>query len=306
MLHHFRGGPHPDGQGALTADQFADMIRFLGPERFLSPDAWCERALAGRLRPGDLCLTLDDALKCQFDIALPVMRAFGLTAFWFVYSGVFQGRAERLEIYRHFRSARFETVEAFYAAFFDNIAGSEHGETYRAAIATFRPAEYLADYAFYTDEDRRFRFVRDQVLGPRRYEAVMEAMIEDDPHYSITQAMRDLWMSDGDLGALAAEGHEVGLHSFSHPTRMVDLSPEEQARQYRANRDHLTAVLGVKPRAMSHPCNSYGPQTLEILADLGVEIGFRSNLAEVGGGRLELPRDDHSHVMARMALRTAA
>lgn len=306
MLHHFRGGPHPEGQGAITATEFAEMLQFLGPDRFLTPEIWCQRAEAGKLAPGDLCLTFDDALKCQFDIALPVLREFGLKAFWFVYSGVFHGRAERLEIYRHFRSVRFSSVEAFYSSFLDRVSKSVDGDSYRSAMETFKPCEYLVDYSFYTEGDRRFRFVRDRVLGPERYEALMDSMINSDPDYTIENAMQQLWMTDDDLRRLADEGHEIGLHSFSHPTRMADLPIESQAQQYRANSDHLDAVLGRRPRSMSHPCNSYGPETLTLLADLGIRIGFRSNLADVAGGLLEMPRDDHSHVAARMGMRRAA
>lgn len=306
MLHHFHDRHHPFGQGAITADEFAEMITHLGPERFLPPEEWCRRAKARTLKAGDLCLTLDDSLKCQFDIAEPVMRAFGLKAFWFVYSGVFKGRAERLEIYRHFRTTRFSCVNAFYSAFFEKLKESLWGDLYLRSIVGFTPREYLSEYSFYTDDDRRFRFVRDRVLGSERYEDVMEAMIAADPEYSIELAIQRLWMTESDLVTLDADGHEIGLHSFSHPTCMSDLEVGEQRRQYRENSAHLQALLGKRPRAMSHPCNSYSGDTLEVLGELGVEIGFRANLTNVGGGLLEMPRDDHSHVMARMALEQVA
>ncbi|WP_262422821.1 hypothetical protein [Brevundimonas denitrificans] len=114
------------------------MLDWLGPDRFLSPQDWTERALAGRLGPDDLCLTFDDALLCQSEIAAPVLKAYGLTGFWFVYSSVLEGRSERLELYRHFRSTRFGDVDEFYAAFQARLERSDHGAEARAALSDSR------------------------------------------------------------------------------------------------------------------------------------------------------------------------
>ena len=72
----------------------------------------------GRLEQQHLCLTFDDALLCQYDIAKPVMDRFGITGFWFVYSSVFQGELEILEIYRYIRCVYFDTIDKFYVGFF--------------------------------------------------------------------------------------------------------------------------------------------------------------------------------------------
>ena len=63
------------------------MLRFVGLRNILPADEWMARATSDRLDENDLCLTFDDALRCQYDVALPVLEKYGLTAFWFVYSG---------------------------------------------------------------------------------------------------------------------------------------------------------------------------------------------------------------------------
>ena len=150
MFHHFKGDGHADGQGAITGEQLADMLDWLGVGRFLSPQDWTERALAGRLGPDDLCLTFDDALLCQYEIAAPVLKAYGLTGFWFVYSAVLEGRPERLELYRHFRSTRFADVDGFYGAFQARLEQSEYGVGARAALKNFMTARYLDQFEFYS------------------------------------------------------------------------------------------------------------------------------------------------------------
>ena len=84
MFHHFFDARHPAGQGAISAGQLADLIAFLGRDRILPAAEWQRQAEAGTLAPDALCLTFDDNLRCQYDVALPVLRDEGLTAFWFV------------------------------------------------------------------------------------------------------------------------------------------------------------------------------------------------------------------------------
>src|SRR5580700_8086460 len=92
MFHHFHGGVHPDVQGSISAAQFADILDFVGVKHILDPHEWCERATRGALGKLDLCITFDDSLRGQFDVALPVLESYGLKAFWFVYSSVFEGQ----------------------------------------------------------------------------------------------------------------------------------------------------------------------------------------------------------------------
>ena len=82
----------------IAPDQLGDMIEFLGGQSsILDAQSWMEKALCGRLDKGDLCLTFDDSLLCQYDVAVPVLRSLGTTGFFFVYSSVFEGHLERLD-----------------------------------------------------------------------------------------------------------------------------------------------------------------------------------------------------------------
>jgi peptidoglycan/xylan/chitin deacetylase (PgdA/CDA1 family) len=300
MFHHFRDARHPDGQGALSAGELRRMLEYLGPDRILPARDWQARAVNNALRPRDLCLTFDDNLRCQYDVAVPVLREFGLTAFFFVYTSVLRGNPERLEIYRHFRTTRFATVDQFYAAFFAALVRSDHKELVVEGLASFNPQTYLAGFPFYTEGDRRFRFVRDQVLGPARYVAVMDRMLAA-AGVDLAQVTADLWMTPDHVRELHAAGHVIGLHSDTHPTRVADLSPLSQEREYQTNLDDLTRLTGETPTAMSHPCNSYNPHTLRILRKLGVKLGFRANMQDGPFGELEHPREDHANLLQRLA-----
>ncbi len=297
MFHHFHDdGIHHPGQGSLSTERFRALLQRLAQGfNLLEPEAYLEQQQAGGLGDRDICLSFDDALLCQYDVALPVLDEFGAKAFFFVYSSVFTEQPDQLEIYRDFRNTSFEDIRAFYGAFFGLL---KHGSP--SAFAQYQkayPSDYLADFAFYTEDDRRFRFVRDQVLADGAYDDLMQALMEEHA-YPFAQRRRELWMQASHVTDLAARGHEIGLHSHSHPMQMHRLSREQQHTEYSLNRRMLQDICDRAPRTMSHPCGNYDRHTLKILHDMGIRLGFRSNMARAGNGSaLEMPREDHANLV---------
>jgi len=295
MFHHFHGDSHAPVQGSIPAEDLAAMIEFVGREHVLPAHEWQARALAGRLRADHLCLTFDDNLLCQFEVARPVLNDLDITAFWFVQTSVLQGNLERLEIYRTFRTRCYTDVDDFYDAFYSQLDVNE----LERSLHDFDPATYLAAFPFYSDADRKFRHVRDEMLGPDRYQETMDSLIESTGH-TLHELARGLWMDATHLRALRDEGHILGLHSHTHPTRLAELPRAEQRREYAENHASLSRELGIAPTAVSHPCNSYDRSTLDILRELGIRLGFRANLAQTEYGPLEHPRADHANLIERM------
>jgi peptidoglycan/xylan/chitin deacetylase (PgdA/CDA1 family) len=302
MFHHFHDDAqgHPKGQGAISAAGFEDIIRRVGPSRILPAKEWVGMAGAGTLPADALCLTFDDALKCQLDVALPVMRDYGLTALWFVPSAVCEGGGAYLEVFRYFRTVEFGSVEDFYIAFYEQMRATELSSKLEAGLRGVDVTRHLAEFAFYTDEDRRFRYVRDRILTVPEYERIMLEMIAS-RHLSPEQLSRNLWLSNSDVRALDAHGHVIGLHSYSHPTDLRSLPVEQQTAEYQRNYAHLSSVLGKKVETVAHPCNSYSEDTLSILRQLGVVLGFCSRMVEPGLSALEWPRQDHTNITAASA-----
>jgi peptidoglycan/xylan/chitin deacetylase (PgdA/CDA1 family) len=82
MFHHFHDNLHIKGQGSISASKLEAMIKYLKKDKIiLSADEWYYKALCNRLRDNEVCLTFDDNLKCQFDIAYPVLEMLNLKAF---------------------------------------------------------------------------------------------------------------------------------------------------------------------------------------------------------------------------------
>ena len=103
---------------------------------------------------------------------------------------------------------------------------------------------------------------------------------------------------------IAKEGHSIGLHSHNHPIRMSKLKYNQQFQEYNTNLKVLCEILK-KPRhyfsSMSHPCGSYNNNTLKVLEELGIEIGFRHIMQKKKNySSLEIPRQDHAEIYQRL------
>jgi peptidoglycan/xylan/chitin deacetylase (PgdA/CDA1 family) len=296
MFHHFCGGRHPRGQGAISGEELAALIDRIGPTSILRAEEWLAAFFRGTLRPDQTCLTFDDNLKCQFDVALPVLKHYGLTGFWFVYTCYSsERRLPRLEVYRHFRTVQFADIEGFYEEFFD-LAAQLYGDEVTTWLERFDRSNFPMYPSFYSLNDCRFRQSRDSLLGEERYFAVMDQMIAK-CGYNADEIAHTVLMSDSEISELHRDGHVVGLHSHTHPTDLCRFPEARQAWEYERNLAALETILGDKPMTMSHPCNSYDEFTLRLLDRLGIKIGFRADVGKTTYSPLELPRRDHSILM---------
>ena len=120
MFHHFTDNFHPKIQGALSSNQFENIIQKLLPIGLVSATEWERLYISGELK-NEFCFTFDDNLKSQVDIAFPIMLKYKLNAFFFVYTNPFLGKIERLELYRFYRNIMFNSVDDFYTVFFSTM-----------------------------------------------------------------------------------------------------------------------------------------------------------------------------------------
>ncbi len=300
MFHHLHGENHLPAQGSLSALDFKEMIEWLQKRyTILNASKYMEKFRDGRLGDAEICLSLDDGLKCQYDIALPVLEELHIQAFFFVYSSAFFDEPDPLEIYRYFRTTYFSDIDAFYSLFFEVVA-SLRPEEYSVSRSIFQDSDYLSNFPFYSENDKWFRYLRDQFLVPEEYHQAMRNLMASSS-FDIVHAKQVLWMTENEILDLDEKGHVIGLHSFTHPTQMSKLGKDVQHREYLSNYEHLSKLLGKPVRSMSHPCGDYNQTTLRILSELGIEIGFRSSMSVRGTlSPLEIPREDHANVFAEM------
>ncbi len=299
MFHHFHDQRHLASQGSLCELDFCKMLDWLGSRyNLIGAHEYLDKFESCSLKANDICLSFDDALLCQYDIAVPVLERYNLDAFFFVYSSVFFNNLNNLEIFRCFRTNYFANVENFYQHFFAIVEEKLSNELVRH-FEECASLKYLEEFPFYSKNDRQFRYLRDQVLGPELYEKLMLKLMAD-MNVKGSDLAVNLWMSDDNLRDLKRRGHIIGLHSFDHPTKISALNFHEQYQQYKKNLDHLQNVVG-NIVAMSHPCGDYSKETLSVLEGFQVKIGFLSRLVECDfSKKFEVPRNDCTNIWSIM------
>jgi len=115
--------------------------------------------------------------------------------------------------------------------------------------------------------------------------------------YSKHKRKELLFMTPDDVKLLYQEGHAIGLHSHSHPTQFCELGYEKQLMEYTKNLEIIRSITTEGVWSMSHPSGSYNDETLTILKELGIRIGFRSTPSEKNiKSCFEIPREDHATV----------
>lgn len=300
IFHHFWDSRHLKVPGAITAEELDDLLAIWGNHGLISPYEWMDEFQKFGRMPKAGCITFDDALLCQYDLALPVLESRGLQAFWFVYSAPLMGEFSSLEIYRHFRTRCYPLFDEFLRDFLDAACELGHGALIDNAKNSFESSNYYKEYSTYSDKERLFRYVRDVAMRQTLYETVMDYLLEK-RNFSRASLGSEVWLTEAHVKELHDADHIIGLHSYSHPVRMEHFTYAEQFAEYSRNKTHIEKVTGTVCNVMAHPSNSYNDVTLKVLSELEVVAGFRANDIMPDAGALELPRVDHSELMPALS-----
>jgi peptidoglycan/xylan/chitin deacetylase (PgdA/CDA1 family) len=252
-------------------------------------------------------LTFDDAIKCQIDVALPVLEDLKIKSFFFVYTSMFAEKPDNLEIFRYFRMNYFKNVDEFYINFYKKLnkdLNSFFNQNER------KIKDEKVKFSLYSIEDIKFRLVRDTFLTNKDYENTMFLMM-DEKKFEKKEFYPKLFFNNEDLKKLNKLGHLVGLHSHNHPTLVEKLNYDEQKNEYLNCISTISKILNKSANEikwMSHPCGSYNNDTLQILKELGIELGFKSimtiepekGMKKINNSFLEIARQDHAVIVKRM------
>ena len=304
MFHHFHNSVHPSGQGSIDGQTFHKMIRWLKKNyNLLSAEAFYDKAINRKLIDRDISLSFDDALLCQYDIALPILEEENIKAFFFIYSAPLKGKAENLEVFRYFRCVNYKSTEKFYIDFFQ-VVKNDFTKIYNEGANNFDQDSFLIEYPFYSSEDKWFRYIRDFLLNKNDYENVMFKIMKK-RKFNYKEILKQLWMSELNIRKLSQNNHVIGLHSYNHPTMINMLTESKQEEEYRMNKAHLEEIIYPQTiKTMSHPCGRYNKATLKVLKKLDIKLGFKSNITVKSTVKslLEIPREDHSNILKYMNL----
>jgi peptidoglycan/xylan/chitin deacetylase (PgdA/CDA1 family) len=210
-----------------------------------------------RARGRRVLLTFDDGYRDNFTVALPVLRAHGVTATFFVVPGFVDSPRvpwwdEIAWMVNHSPHDVVDWPEHGLARL--HLADPPGREAASAAIAgVYKRLPGDATAAFLDEAAAR--------LGSGRAPASLG---------------QDLWMSWDDVRELERSGMTVGGHSLTHPV-LARLDPAGQAREVEGCAARLKEKLGRPMKYFSYPVGldgTYDATTRELLRGAGVELAF--------------------------------
>ena len=308
MFHHFHDDDlYKRGQGSISQNDFFNLIKFIGRKNILDASEFFKRFKENKLKEGDVCLTFDDGIRSQYEVALPVLEDLKIKSFFFVNSSLFKGEPCFLEIYRYFRMNYFKDVDEFYNLFY-KFTDKDLEFFFKDKQKIIKDAK--VKFPHYSISDIKFRLARDKLLSQAEYKKIMFTMFEEkkfksEDYYNI------LFLNANHLKKMNKLGHLIGLHSHTHPTLLENLSYDEQLTEYENNISTLSEMLNKSRKEikyMSHPSGSYNKDTLEILKNIGIELGFKQimtiepekDMKKINNSFLEIAREDHAEIMKMM------
>jgi len=305
LFHHFHDDNiHKKSQGSIDKDQFYKLLKFVGTENILDANEFINRFQERKLEKNNVCITFDDSIRCQYDVALPILEELKIKAFFFSYSSLFEDEPDLFEIYRFFRTNFFKDMNEFYESFFFEVNEdlSNFFKKKKNDMLNFKKT-----FPFHTMNDIKFIYVRDEFLSRENYQKIMKEMFLK-KNFKTSEHYKNLFMSKNHIIKLNELGHNIGLHSHTHPTLIEGLSYDEQEDEYGKNITILSNIINCKKndiKTMAHPCGSYNENTKKILNNLNINIGFRSNMSidtnkkmeKINNSSLEIAREDHANIM---------
>lgn len=259
-----------------------DVARFDHVCRWLSRwfnvlplDQAVECLKAGTLPPGAVSITFDDGYADNHDVALPVLRAHGLTATFFVATGYLDGgRMWNDTIVESIRRCKLPILDLD-----DLVDGLSFGKLALGSIADRRAAVgHVLRQTKYLEPALRER-VGSAIAGRSRV---------DLPN--------DLMMSSAQVQALHRAGMQIGAHTVSHPilAKLDRAAAEDEiiiSKRYLETLLEAPVSLFAYPNGQPH--QDYSAETAALVKSLGFSAAVSTAWGSAATGdadMMQLPR----------------
>jgi carbamoyltransferase len=235
-------------------------------------------------------LTFDDGLKDFQEHAAPILQKWKVPATVYASSAPLMTR-RLLNVHRiHVLHGKLGV--AGFKARFDELLGTDN---YDLGDPRELGTEHF--YQYDDEETRKFKIALNYELPYEVSSPILQKMVEE--IFGAEAAIVDrLYMSVDDLNAVIAAGHDVGIHSHSHPI-LSRLSEQGQRYEVSAAAQFFRKHLGLRHIHVAYPYGlpgSWNHVTKRVLNDLGcigaATMGRQVVKPQHLNARWEIPRFD--------------
>lgn len=244
----------------LKSSVFVDQIRQMKSAGFVFDGSMSlsDFILNSRVKGPRFLLSFDDTLRCHSKVVAPILDDENVKGAFSVYTKPWEDEKftslemQRLIQYSIFHYDKF--LEVFFEACRDKLSISEtvlekikpNNENIAACINLY-PSD-----KFYSNEERFFRFIRDDVLKFKDFELVISSLFER--YFSQDDLHKELYMTRGDVQALVKGGHSILAHSHMHPFSPAGFEGNNFYEDIIKNGRILMKTLGFQPDGFTYPC----------------------------------------------------
>jgi peptidoglycan/xylan/chitin deacetylase (PgdA/CDA1 family) len=247
-----------DGVFSATADAFREHVRYLRDNfEMLGQDELLNAADRGfALDHAAAIITFDDGYRDNFELAFPILREFGVPAFFFIPTGY---------------------VDRPRLPWWDRIAFIvKNTEADRLCLEVPRPFEVELDHLgrdraiwellrlFKTADDFEERIFFDHL------ETRAEVAVD------VETLGRELFISWDEIRQMRAAGMVIGSHTHSH--RILGRLPEaDQRDELAVSKARLEAELGQSVETIAYPVGlrrAFSELTKRLAREVGYRVGF--------------------------------
>ncbi|MFN0243060.1 MAG: polysaccharide deacetylase family protein [Planctomycetota bacterium] len=222
---------YPFASLAIPVSAFREQMSLLAERCHVAPlsEHLRSSARAGAHDRPRVAVTFDDGYADNAEIAAPILEDLGLRATFFVTTDFVAGHAPLW--FDH----AVVGLACTSAAARDQLARAHFAPRTAERLITAPLAEWVAQL---------------KQLAPDARAEFATALRQ----YGAPRALPELYraLSPGQVGALAARGHEIGSHSVSHPL-LPQLAGVELARELTASRDTISEWTGTRPEIFAYP-----------------------------------------------------
>ena len=304
MFHHFHNGKkHIKTQGSFSKDQLYKLIKKIGVKNILSPDEYFYKTKNNKIQNYETCITFDDGIKSQFDVAYPLLKDLKIKSFFFIYSSIFEKKINFLELNRYFREVYFRNVDEYYLNFYEflekDISSNVIDKILNKNKNLFIKQKKI--WKFYSISDLKFRFIRDRVLDRYKFEKISIDLFNK-KKFNYRKMNKNIYINKKNLQILSKDGNTIGLHSHTHPTNFDNLSYKKQLEELMKNKKILEKITKNEIYSMAFPLGRYNKNSFKVLKKLRIKIAFLSQPNLKSKNLYKISREDHTILFKKLGL----
>lgn len=215
-----------------------------------------------RLKHGDLpqraaAITFDDGYADNFTTALPILKAHGLSATFFIATGYLDGG-------RMWNDTIVESVRRCTASILDLSSLGLGIHPLDTPEATRKAIQSILGGIKYKDHSERLDLVASIATTTR------------------SELPTDLMMTTAQVKAMREEGMLIGAHTVRHPI-LARLPTTEVAAEVAHSKDHLESVLGEPVTLFAYPNGKPNADYRAVDAEIVRRTGFHAAMTTAWG-----------------------